>query len=85
MNGNLTSKQISSALFEADPMNTCCRENDCFGEYDFVAQAVTERLAEGLSLDQALVEEVSKWFFDGAHFDVSRLTLAFKLLREEWQ
>ena len=30
-------------------------------------------------------KQVSKWFFDGAHFDVSRLTLAFKLLREEWQ
>jgi hypothetical protein len=76
-------EQISGALFEIDPINTCCRENDCFDEYDYVAEAVTERLAEGLSLDQALVEEVSKSFFDGARFDVGRLTLAFKLLREE--
>lgn len=85
MSARLTAQQVSKALFDADPMNTCCRENDCFDEYDYVAEAVTERLAEGLSLDQALVEEVSKWLFDGAHFDVSRLTLAFKLLREEWR
>ena len=84
MSASLTSQQISKVLFQTDPLNTCCRENDCFDEYDYVAEAVTERLAEGLSLDQALVEEISKWFFDGAHFDVSRLTLAFKLLREEW-
>ncbi|MGO2135985.1 MAG: hypothetical protein ACTH3S_11215 [Marinobacter sp.] len=83
MNARFTAQQISKALFDVDPMNTCCRENDCFDEYDYVAEAVTERLAEGLSLDHALVEEVSNWFFDGAHFDVSRLTLAFKLLREE--
>jgi len=83
MSASLTSQQISKVLFQTDPLNTCCRENDCFDEYDYVAEAVTERLAEGLSLDQALVEEISKWFFDGAHFDVSRLTLAFKLLREE--
>ncbi|WP_417519097.1 hypothetical protein [Marinobacter sp.] len=83
MSVRLTAQQVSKALFDADPMNTCCRENDCFDEYDYVAEAVTERLAEGLSLDQALVEEVSKCFFDGAHFDVSRLTLAFKLLGEE--
>lgn len=85
MNGNLTPKQISKALFEADPLNTCCRENDCFDEYDCIAQTVKQRLTEGLSLDHALVEEVSKWFFDGAHFDTSRLTLAFQLLRKEWQ
>tara|TARA_R110001599_G_scaffold342321_1_gene563990 strand:+ start:578 stop:835 length:258 start_codon:yes stop_codon:yes gene_type:complete len=83
MSARLTAQQVSKALFDVDPMNTGCRENDCFDEYDYVAEAVTGRLAEGLSLDQALVEEVSKWFFDGAHFDVSRLTLAFKLLREE--
>ena len=83
MSARLTAQQVSKALFDVDPMNTGCRENDCFDEYDYVAEAVTGRLAEGLSLDQALVEEVSKWFFDGAHFDVSRLTLAFKLRREE--
>lgn len=85
MNGNLTPKQISRALFEADPMNTSCQENDCFDEYDYLAQAVKERLTEGWSLDRALVAEVSEWFFGGGHFDVSRLTFAFKLLREDWQ
>ncbi|MBK1887780.1 hypothetical protein [Marinobacter sp. DY40_1A1] len=84
MNGNLTPKQISRALFEADPMNTSCRENDCLDEYDYVAQAVADRLIEGWSLDRALVTEVSEWFFNGEQFDVSRLTLAFKLIREEW-
>lgn len=85
MNGNLTPRQISRALFETDPMNTNCQENNCFDEYDYVAQAVADRLMEGWSLDRALVEELSKWCFDGAQLEVSRLTLAFKLLGEEWQ
>jgi hypothetical protein len=25
-------EQISQALFETDPMRTCCKENDCFDE-----------------------------------------------------
>lgn len=29
-----SAEQISKALFKADPMNTCCKENDCFDEYD---------------------------------------------------
>lgn len=33
-------KQISKALFDTDPMQTCCKENDCFDEYDLVATQI---------------------------------------------
>lgn len=83
MSTRLTPQQISKALFESDPMNTCCKENDCFDEYGYVAKAVTEKLAKGFSLEQALITEISEWFFDGENFDISRLTPTLELLREE--
>lgn len=75
-------EQISQALFEADPMDTCCKENDCFDEYDRVASDVADRLAEGESLKQALMTEISEWFFDGDPFDPSRLQPVLELLGE---
>ncbi len=75
-------EQISKALFETDPMNTCCKENDCFDEYDYVAKAVEERLDEGQSLDEALIREISEWFFDGKGFDAARLAPVFELFGE---
>lgn len=33
-------EQISQALFETDPMNTGCKENECFDEYDRVASDI---------------------------------------------
>lgn len=35
-------KYISLFLFENDPMNTCCKENDAFDEYDFIASEIAE-------------------------------------------
>lgn len=35
-------KYISDFLFENDPMNTCCKENDAFDEYDFIASEIAE-------------------------------------------
>ncbi|WP_303292336.1 hypothetical protein [Marinobacter sp. SS5-14b] len=40
----LKAASISRALFEFDPMRTCCKENDCFDEYDRAAESVEERL-----------------------------------------
>ncbi|KAA1173949.1 hypothetical protein FWJ25_11115 [Marinobacter salinexigens] len=76
-------KQISRALFETDPMNTCCKENGCFDEYHRVAEAVSERLKLGCRLEQALIEEISAWFFDGDGFDSSRLQSTLDLLTWE--
>jgi hypothetical protein len=44
---------ISKVLFDADPMGTCCQENDLFDEYDDVA----ELIAEGLSVKDAFVKQ----------------------------
>lgn len=64
MNEAFTADQISKALFEIDPMNTCCKENDCFDEYDQVAAGVVAQLEEGFDLKQALVIELAEWFFE---------------------
>lgn len=83
MTAKLSAEDISKALFEADPMNTCCKENDCFDEYDRVAEAVKESLDEGQNLEQALIREISEWFHDGEDFDTGRLVPVIELLSEE--
>ena len=60
----LKADMISRALFEFDPMNTCCKENDCFDEYDRIAGGVEWRLRQGFTLKQALVLELAESFFD---------------------
>ncbi|WP_138103098.1 MULTISPECIES: hypothetical protein [Marinobacter] len=77
-----TKDQISQALFEADPMNTCCKENDCIDEYDGIAEAISARLLKGDNLEQAMIAEISEWFFDDGRFDVDRLKPVLELIRE---
>ena len=40
MYSNYSAEQISKALFETDPMNTRCKENDCFDEKSFDARCL---------------------------------------------
>lgn len=54
MRGVPTTNTISRALFEADPMHTCCAENACFDEYDRVAAGAVTYLENGYTLAQAL-------------------------------
>lgn len=49
-----TPSTISKALFETDPMHTCCAENACFDEYDRVATEAAMHLQSGLTLAPAL-------------------------------
>lgn len=58
----LTTEAISAALFRADPMHICCRENDCFDEYDRVAEGVVGKLEEGHPLEEAVHKELTEWF-----------------------
>jgi hypothetical protein len=83
MSSNYSAEQISKALFEADPMNTCCKENECFDEYDRIAEVIEDRLKEGQRLKQALITEISEWFFDGESFDTNRLDVVLRLLAEQ--
>ncbi len=83
MSSKPSAEQISQALFETDPMNTCCKENDCLDEYDPVASAVADRIVAGHSLEAALVEEIAEWFFDGESFNTDRVQPALELLSKE--
>jgi len=62
MNIQLTADQISRASFENDPMNTCCKENDCVDEYDRIAADVAEYLETGATLKDALAEATTNGF-----------------------
>ena len=66
-------------------IDTCCKENDCFDEYDRIAEAIEDRLIEGQSLKEGLITEISEWFFDGESFDISRLEPAIEMLGKEEQ
>jgi hypothetical protein len=62
MHQNLTVEQISAVLFNTDPMGTCCKENDCFDEYDNIANAVFESLASGRPTAGAVRDTLIEWF-----------------------
>lgn len=53
---------LNQALFLADPMHTCCVENDCHDEYERIAAGVLERLQAGQLLEPALRAELGEWF-----------------------
>ena len=55
-------QQVSEILFETDPMQTACRENDCFDEYDRVARAVVDEMEDGVSARAALERVLAEWF-----------------------
>ncbi len=68
----LTTENLSSSLFHLDPMHTCCVENDCFDEYDRVANCVVQLVQEGRPLRDVLTEEFIRWF--GVELPASALT-----------
>lgn len=55
-------ESLNEALFLADPMHTCCVENDCHDEYERIAGGVLERLQQGQLLEPALRDELGEWF-----------------------
>ncbi|QEA37776.1 hypothetical protein FGL86_00965 [Pistricoccus aurantiacus] len=58
----LTAEQLSCALFDADPMDTCCKENDCFDEYDAIAEDILSKREQGQSLEKSLRHTFGEWF-----------------------
>lgn len=62
MRNTPTDEQISQVLFEIDPMGTCCKENDCFDEYDSVAQSAFDKLSNGQPIGEAISETLMDWF-----------------------
>lgn len=54
----LSAQMIARALFEFDPLNTCCGDEASFDQYAALAESVEGRLRQGFSLKQALVLEL---------------------------
>lgn len=59
---NLEQQKISKLLFDLDPMMTCCRENDCFDEYDLISASVTELMMDGLAFEESLKTVFTDFF-----------------------
>lgn len=59
---NVTAAALSQVLYQQDPMNTCCVENDCTDEYDGVAAAVIDLAAQGTPLQAALSQVLVEYF-----------------------
>ncbi|MBF7731117.1 hypothetical protein [Pseudomonas sp. N040] len=62
MSQKMSVSEISKILFDADPMGTCCKENDCFDEYDAIARAIFQQLSSGRPADEAVSETLMDWF-----------------------
>ncbi|KFZ29894.1 hypothetical protein IDAT_02035 [Pseudidiomarina atlantica] len=56
--------RISRAFFKSDPMNTGCQENECFDEYERIADAATHYVLEGSSEAQAVRQALEDSFGD---------------------
>lgn len=57
---------LNQALFEIDPLNTSCKENDCFDEYQQLARLTIEAMEEGASFVDALYANISMLFYEDA-------------------
>lgn len=60
----ITTARLSKVLFETDPMHTACAENDCFDEYDSVAEWTINLMEKGMAFDAALHQVFSEFFFE---------------------
>ncbi|MFC0445016.1 hypothetical protein ACFOD1_09715 [Pseudidiomarina halophila] len=53
-------ERFNKALFETDPMNTCCQENDNYDEYERIAATAVNYMVKGASerdaIEKALVD-----------------------------
>ena len=74
-------KHLSQALYKTDPMHTCCKENDCFDEYDGIAGALDKLLGEGVALQSAIRRVFAEYFGEELAASMS-LELAERALRE---
>lgn len=86
MNSRIPSvESVSRLLYETDPMGTCCRENACYDEYDRVAAALVEWLAEGepvhVALRQALCDGFGSDLLATARLEEAQAALRTRLER----
>lgn len=55
---------INTALFETDPMNTCCKENNCQYEYEKISAKVLQHIQQGMVMEAALDQALCASFGD---------------------
>ena len=53
---------ISACLYELDPMQTSCQENDCIDEYHFVAKHIVKNIEQGLMPSRAIYLSLMQLF-----------------------
>lgn len=61
----VSDRVLSKALFESDPMNTCCKSNDCFDEYDRIALDIIDSIEQGLTISDSCFYQLGHWFHYG--------------------
>jgi len=54
MNTNDKVFDLSAILYENDPMNTCCVENECIDEYDSVSEDIVISIEDGMPIELAI-------------------------------
>lgn len=59
---HFTAEQLNEALYLADPMNTCCKENECFDEYQSIARHCREMLDDNMALFDAIKQALVSAF-----------------------
>jgi len=58
----LRMEDINLALFNTDPMHTCCVENDCKDEYMHIAAHTFKLAQQGFAMEAALYQALSSSF-----------------------
>ena len=64
---------MSKVLFELDPAGTCCKENDCFDEYDNTAMFIVSYEHEKYHVNGVKSENnaISKTFLELHYLDLT--------------
>lgn len=57
-------EDINAALYEIDPMDTCCKENDCDDEYMLIAARALKQAQQGIAMEAALYQALCDSFGD---------------------
>ncbi|WP_417658190.1 hypothetical protein [Pseudidiomarina sp.] len=55
---------INAALYETDPMNTCCKENGLTEEYKTIASMVFQHIHHGMVMEAAIDQALCAIFGD---------------------
>ncbi|MDN7124152.1 hypothetical protein [Pseudidiomarina terrestris] len=57
-------ERLNKALFESDPMNTGCQENDAYDEYEGIAAAAVNYMIRGATERDAITQALKDSFDD---------------------